>query len=225
MLFRILESVVPPVARAIWRPIVVGRENVPSSGGVLLASNHLSFADSVVIPVVRAAQRGVPGQVRVLPGHRDQGRAPARLVRGARHAAGRPRRHPGRDRQPRTPRWRCSAGARRSASTPRAAARATAGSTAAAPASPTSRSPPACPSYPSGCKAPQALQPVGARYPKLAKVTVAFGEPIDFTGRFDGVPAGRARREVTDEIMTAIQRLTGQEQAGVYNDRGPHDEV
>ena len=55
--------------------------------------------------------------------------------------------------------------------------------------------------------------------PKLAKVTVAFGEPIDFTGRFDGVPAGRARREVTDEIMTAIQRLTGQEQAGVYNER------
>ena len=50
MLFRILQSVVPPVARAIWRPIVVGRDNVPSSGGVLLASNHLSFADSVVIP-------------------------------------------------------------------------------------------------------------------------------------------------------------------------------
>ena len=51
MLFRILEFVVPPVARAIWRPIVVGRDNVPRSGGVLLASNHLSFADSVVIPV------------------------------------------------------------------------------------------------------------------------------------------------------------------------------
>ena len=79
------------------------------------------------------------------------------------------------------------------------------------------------PVVPVGLQGTQALQPVGARYPKLAKVTVAFGEPIDFTGRFDGVPAGRARREATDEIMTAIQRLSGQEQAGVYNDRAPEN--
>ena len=31
----------------------------------------------------------------------------------------------------------------------------------------------------------------------------------------------RARREITDQIMTEIQRLTGQEQAGVYNERPP----
>jgi 1-acyl-sn-glycerol-3-phosphate acyltransferase len=35
------------------------------------------------------------------------------------------------------------------------------------------------------------------------------------------VPLGRARREVTDEIMAAIQALSGQEPAGVYNDRAP----
>ena len=46
-----------------------------------------------------------------------------------------------------------------------------------------------------------------------------YGEPLDFTGRFDGVPPGRARREATDEIMAAIQRLSGQETAGVYNER------
>ena len=46
-----------------------------------------------------------------------------------------------------------------------------------------------------------------------------FGEPLDFTGRADGVPLGRARREVTDEIMAAIQALSGQEPAGVYNER------
>ena len=51
------------------------------------------------------------------------------------------------------------------------------------------------------------------------KVTVAFGEPIDVRGRYDGVPPGRARREITDQIMTEIQRLTGQEPAGVYNER------
>ena len=52
-------------------------------------------------------------------------------------------------------------------------------------------------------------------------LTVSFGAPIEVTGRFDGVPLGRARREVTDEIMTAIQALTGQEEAGIYNDRAP----
>ena len=29
-----------------------GLENIPATGPVILASNHLSFADSVVIPVV-----------------------------------------------------------------------------------------------------------------------------------------------------------------------------
>ncbi len=44
------------------------------------------------------------------------------------------------------------------------------------------------------------------RLPRLAKVSVTFGAPLHFAGRFDGVPLGRARREVTDEIMAAIAR-------------------
>jgi 1-acyl-sn-glycerol-3-phosphate acyltransferase len=40
------------VSRVVWRPTVEGIEHVPMSGPVLIASNHLSFADSVVIPVV-----------------------------------------------------------------------------------------------------------------------------------------------------------------------------
>ncbi len=47
-----LHSVVPPVAKAVWRPTVRGLSNVPATGPVILASNHLSFADSMVIPVV-----------------------------------------------------------------------------------------------------------------------------------------------------------------------------
>ncbi len=52
MMYTLLHSVVPPVAKTIWRPKVHGLDNVPSSGGVILASNHLSFADSLVIPIV-----------------------------------------------------------------------------------------------------------------------------------------------------------------------------
>jgi len=75
------------------------------------------------------------------------------------------------------------------------------------------------PVVPVGITGTQDLQPVGSRIPRLAKVTVRFGEPLRFEGSYDGVPTGRARREVTDVIMTEIQKLSGQEFAGVYNER------
>jgi 1-acyl-sn-glycerol-3-phosphate acyltransferase len=74
---------------------------------------------------------------------------------------------------------------------------------------------------PVGLKGTEKLQPVGSRLPRIVRVEVAFGEPIRVAGRFDGMPLGKARRVLTDEIMTAIQKLSGQQEAGVYNDRGP----
>jgi 1-acyl-sn-glycerol-3-phosphate acyltransferase len=63
------------------------------------------------------------------------------------------------------------------------------------------------------------LQPIGSRLPRLAKVTVAFGAPINVADEYDGVALGRARRDLTDRIMSAISDLTGQVEAGIYNDR------
>jgi 1-acyl-sn-glycerol-3-phosphate acyltransferase len=79
------------------------------------------------------------------------------------------------------------------------------------------------PVVPVGLSGTQDIQPVGTTVPRLADVTVRFGEPLDLAGRYDGVPLGRARREVTDAVMEAIHALTGQELAGVYNERpGEH---
>jgi 1-acyl-sn-glycerol-3-phosphate acyltransferase len=75
------------------------------------------------------------------------------------------------------------------------------------------------PVVPVGLTGTEKVQPVGSNRPRIVKVGVEFGEPIDFTGRYDGVPSGRARRDATDEIMAAIQKLTGQEEAGIYNER------
>jgi 1-acyl-sn-glycerol-3-phosphate acyltransferase len=220
MLFRMLQAVIPPLARALWRPTVLGRDNVPRSGGVLLASNHLSFADSIVIPVCTprnvafltkqdyfqgtgvkgALQRGWFEGLGMLPVDRDDPRAAITSLETALEVLRRGEAfgiYPegSRSRDGRLYRGRTGV----------AHLALTAG----------------VPVVPVGLQGTQNLQPVGAPYPKLAKVTVAFGEPIDFTGRFDGVPSGRARREATDEIMTAIQRLSGQPEAGAYNDRAP----
>ena len=50
--------VLGPVLRLIFRPYVIGLENVPEDGGAILASNHLSFSDSVFLPLV--VERRVP---------------------------------------------------------------------------------------------------------------------------------------------------------------------
>ena len=45
MLYGVAHTVIPPVVKTIWRPTVRGLHHVPSDGPVILASNHLSFAD------------------------------------------------------------------------------------------------------------------------------------------------------------------------------------
>ena len=76
------------------------------------------------------------------------------------------------------------------------------------------------PVVPVGISGTENVMAVDSNRLRVVPVTIEFGKPIDFTGRFDGVPLGKARREVTDEIMAAIQRITGQVEAGEYNERG-----
>ena len=48
-------------------------------------------------------------------------------------------------------------------------------------------------------------------------MTVRFGTPIGVEA-YQGLPAGRARRQLTDDVMDAIAALTRQERANGYND-------
>ena len=52
MLYLFMYNIVRPLLRIVFRPVVAGLENVPDDGPVILASNHLSFVDSVLIPLV-----------------------------------------------------------------------------------------------------------------------------------------------------------------------------
>jgi 1-acyl-sn-glycerol-3-phosphate acyltransferase len=76
------------------------------------------------------------------------------------------------------------------------------------------------PVVPVGLVGTDRVQPIGASFPRLAKVKVAFGRPI-YPASFDGMPAGKARRLLTDEVMDAIAALSGQERAETYNELPP----
>lgn len=220
MLYEVLHRVVPPLARAVWRPDVVGLHHVPRTGPVILASNHLSFIDSVVIPmlvprkVVFLAKSdyfdgpGVRGAVSrvwfeslgMLPVDRDDTRAALDSLDTALEVLGRGEAfgiYPEGTRSRDGRLYRGRTGVAHLALTAGA------------------------PVVPVGLRGTQDIQPVGARLPKLARVRVEFGEPLDFGGLVGTAPLGRVRRDVTDTIMAEIQKLSGQDLAGVYNDRAP----
>ena len=218
MLYAALHSVVPPLARAVWRPRIEGLHHVPDSGPVIVASNHLSFADSVVIPVVVPRTvvflaksdyftgTGVKGALSrwwfeglgMLPVDRDDTRAAIASLDTALEVL---RRGDAFGIYPEGTRSRDG--------------RLYRGRTGVAHLALTA----GCPIVPVGLHGTDELQPVGSNRPHLAKVTVRFGPPIRVGDEYDGVPAGRARRDLTDRVMAAIGELSGQEQAGIYNER------
>src|ERR1044071_2568586 len=46
-----------PILRLLFRPKVTGLENVPVKGGAILAPNHQSFLDDLLVPLVLKKRR------------------------------------------------------------------------------------------------------------------------------------------------------------------------
>jgi 1-acyl-sn-glycerol-3-phosphate acyltransferase len=217
LLYRVVRIVLHPVSKLLFRPVVEGVGNVPPQGPVIIASNHLSFIDSVVIPLLAPRRVVFLAKAEYFEGSGLRGL----LSRW----------------------WFTAIGA---VPVDRGTHRAAQGALEAAVA--VLRAGDAFGIYPEGTRSrdgrlyrgrtgvawlvletgapvvPVALegtdrvQPIGARVPRIRRVTVRFGAPISFAGRYDGVPAGRARREITDEIMQAIHALSGQDRAAEYNE-------
>jgi 1-acyl-sn-glycerol-3-phosphate acyltransferase len=73
------------------------------------------------------------------------------------------------------------------------------------------------PIIPVGVIGTEKVQPIGTLVPRLGtKVTLRIGKPLHFTDRSMDSSSLRA---ITDEIMTAIQALTGQEYVPRYAPR------
>ena len=52
MAYWVLKILLSPIFFAFWRIKVEGREHVPATGPVILAPNHVSFLDSMFLPLV-----------------------------------------------------------------------------------------------------------------------------------------------------------------------------
>src|SRR5450631_1348514 len=219
MLYTLSRNILGPVARLIYRPIIEGRENIPRTGPLLLASNHLSFVDSLVIPLVTPRRVVFLAKSEYFTGHGIRGAVQRWLFTAVGSI----------------PIQRGTAGAAQEAldsaleilndglafgiypeGTRSRDGRLYRGRTGVAWLALTA----GCPVVPVGLAGTQDIQPVGSRFPRIRKITIRFGKPLDF-GYLAGAKPGQARREATDAIMAAIGELSGQDVAGHYNQRRP----
>lgn len=50
-LYHFYKGIVRPVSWLLWRPRLLGEHNIPNEGGVILAPNHVSWSDTFLLPV------------------------------------------------------------------------------------------------------------------------------------------------------------------------------
>jgi 1-acyl-sn-glycerol-3-phosphate acyltransferase len=208
-----------PLLRVLFRPWAEQAEKVPREGPVIIASNHLSFSDHFFAPlplprkVVFLAKseyftgRGLKGLVSraffagvgQIPVDRSGGEASERALRTGLRVLGRGDVlgiYPEGTRSPDGRLYRGKTGVARLALEARA------------------------PVVPCAMVGTFEFQPPGRIRPRLSvRPGVKFGEPLDFS-RYYGLETDRiVLRAVTDEIMYAIMKLSGQEYVDVYAQR------
>jgi 1-acyl-sn-glycerol-3-phosphate acyltransferase len=203
----LLKTVLTPVLRFFYRVRVEGLGHVPETGPAILASNHLSFSDSIFLPLVlrRRITFGAKAEyfenprtawifraLGQIPVNREGGVGAQRALDSAKDvldAGGLFGIYPegSRSRDGRLHRGRT--GVARLAMECRA------------------------PVLAVGMIGTAELQPVGRTLPRVFKpVEIKISQPVSLDDRsLDKRSSAVARREITDDIMLAVGRLSGQE--------------
>lgn len=218
-LYRIVRGILRPLVRVVYRPTITGAEHVPRRGPVIIASNHLSFVDSIVIPLASPRPVQFLAKSHYFTGAGLKGWV-SRTFFGAIGAVG-VERGAGAAAQEALDAGRRildsgNAFALYPEGTRSLDGRLYRGRTGVAWLALTT----GAKVVPVGLIGTEEIQPVGAKLPRVRPVTVRFGEPLDLS-RHGAATSGRARRAATDEIMAAIHALSGQELAGRYNETPP----
>jgi len=207
-----------PWLRVLFRPWVEGLENIPAKGPAILASNHLSFSDSFILPLVVPRSivflaksdyftgRGFKGWfsrlfftgVGQVPVDRSGGRASEAAITTATRILAEDSLlgiYPEGTRSPNGIMYRGKTGVARMALEAQV------------------------PVIPVAMINTYEIQPPGQLLPRLYRVGVRIGRPLDFS-RYEGLEDDRfVLRSVTDEIMYALMELSGQEYVDMYATR------
>jgi 1-acyl-sn-glycerol-3-phosphate acyltransferase len=204
-----------PILRLLFRPWVEGEENIPAEGAAIFASNHLSFSDSIFLPLVVSRRVTFLAKSDYFTGRGLKGRATAAFFKGAGQlsvdrSGGRAgqaavnsglkvlRRgdllgiYPEGTRSPDGRLYRGRTGVARMALQA------------------------GCPVLPVAMIGTDKAQPSGKRVPKIMRIGVRIGKPLDFS-RYEGMEDDRfVLRSVTDEIMYELMLLSRQEYVDMY---------
>ncbi|MGO2659920.1 lysophospholipid acyltransferase family protein [Mycetocola reblochoni] len=204
-----------PLVKALFRVWVVGADRVPERGAVILASNHLSFIDSVILPLYLRRRvsflakseyysgTGLKGWATKafmtatgqLPIDRSGGKASEASLNTALQVLGRNEVlgiYPEGTRSPDGRLYRGRTGIARMALE--------SGATV----------------VPVAMVDTEKVMPLGSRLPRIRRMGIVFGEPIEFS-RFAGMENDRfILRAITDEIIHDLQDLGAQEYVDVY---------
>ncbi|MFM6971145.1 MAG: lysophospholipid acyltransferase family protein [Rhodoluna sp.] len=216
MAYFILKTfVLGPLLRVLFRPWVRGMENIPATGPVILASNHLSFSDSIFLPlqtrrpVVFLAKseyftgKGIKGALTrwffkstgQLPLDRSGGKASEASLNTGLSVLGQGQVlgiYPEGTRSPDGKLYRGRTGIARMVLEAKV------------------------PVIPVAMIDTEKVQPIGKRLPRIRRIGIVVGTPLNFS-RFDGMEGDRiVLRAVTDEIMYELRKLSGQEYVDAY---------
>src|SRR3954462_566952 len=82
-MYWVLKAVLTPILRFLFRVRVEGVENLPKKGPAILASNHLSFSDSIFLPLVLRRRVTFLAKADYFTGRGLKGRLTAAFVKGA----------------------------------------------------------------------------------------------------------------------------------------------
>ena len=210
--YGILRAFLTPFLMILFRPKVKGLRNVPGNGPLIIASNHLSFSDSIFMPLVvprkvtflaKSEYYTSPGPKGLLkkltfialgqvPVDRSGGRrSEAALITGLKILAegkclGI---YPEGTRSPDGRLYKGRTGIARLAIESSA------------------------PIIPVAMFNTEKIQPTGTVVPKVMRVGMIFGEPMYFEGDSTDL---LHLRVVTDKIMSTIQEMSGQEYVDIY---------
>jgi 1-acyl-sn-glycerol-3-phosphate acyltransferase len=204
-----------PFLRALGRPRIVGESNIPVTGGAIIAANHLSAIDSVYLPFMVTRPVTFSAKIEYFKARGIGSRLMAMYMRATNQLSI--------DR----------AGARAAQDTLEAAlARLTDGELfgiypegTRSPDGRLYRGRPGVawlamksglPVIPVGMVGTRGVLPPGKLMPRPGRVEVRVGKPLAFGPEYESMPSAKARREITEQVINAIQELTGQEYVHMY---------